>query len=73
MKKHFIILSILQVLHDKSVAGINLWHPGFFAVWGYWNLYYYWTIQQKFSLIASIGVTAANTIWLGLLVYYKLI
>ena len=68
----FIVLSILQVLHDRSVAGVSLWHVGFFAFWGYWNLYYYKAIQQKFSFIASIGVTAANTIWLALLIYYKL-
>jgi hypothetical protein len=67
----FIVLSILQVVVDKSVAGVNLWHVGFFAVWGYWNLYYYKAIHQKFSLYASLGVTVANTIWLALLFYYK--
>lgn len=68
----FIILSVLQVLHDKSVTGVSLWHVGFFVFWGYWNLYYYKAIHQKFSLIASVGVTAVNTIWLALLIYYKL-
>lgn len=67
----FIVLSILQVWVDKSVAGVSLWHVSFFTLWGYWNLYYYKAIQQRFSLIASIGVTAANTVWLALLIYYK--
>lgn len=67
----FIVLSIVQAVMDKSVAGVSLWHIGFFGVWGYWNLYYYRAIQQRFSFWASTGVTAANTVWLALLIYYK--
>jgi hypothetical protein len=67
----FIVLSIIQAVVDKSVAGVSLGHVGFFVVWGYWNLYYYKAIKQRFSLIASIGVTVANTVWLALLIYYK--
>jgi len=68
----FILLSVIQVWLDKSVAGVSLYHVGFFAGWGYWNLYYYKAIQQKFSFYASIGVTATNTVWLALLIYYTL-
>ena len=68
----FIVLSVIQVWMDKSVAGVSLYHVGFFAAWGYWNLYYYKAIQQRFSFLASIGVTAANTVWLALLIYYKI-
>lgn len=67
----FIVLSIIQVWMDKSVAGVSLYHVGFFAGWGYWNLYYYKAIRQRFSFLASIGVTVANTVWLALLIYYK--
>ena len=67
----FIVLSILQCYIDKSVAGVSLYHVAFFAGWGYWNLYYYKAIQQRASFLASIGVTAANTIWLALLIYYR--
>lgn len=68
----FIVLHILQVLHDKSVAGVSIWGIAFFTIWGYWNLYYYKSIKQRWSLIASYLITAANTLWLSLLVYYKL-
>ncbi len=68
----FILLSVIQVWMDKSVAGVSLWHVGFFAGWGYWNLYYYKAIQQRFSFYASIGVVTTNTVWLILLMYYKL-
>ena len=67
----FILTSIVKCWMDKSVAGVSLWHVTFFAIWGYWNLYYYKAIQQRASFLASIGVTAANTIWLALLIYYQ--
>ncbi len=67
----FILLSILKVCLDQNVAGVSVLHVGFFAGWGYWNLYYYKAIQQRASFMASIGVTAANTIWLALLMYYR--
>jgi hypothetical protein len=67
----FLLLSIIQVVLDKSVAGVNPIHVGFFGIWGYWNLYYYRSIQQPWSFATSIFVTAANTVWLGLLLYYR--
>lgn len=67
----FIMLSIIQVLLDRDVAGVSLSHVGFFAFWGYWNLYYYKSIKQQWSLVASCLVTAMNTVWLMLLLYYR--
>lgn len=67
----FLMLSILTVIHDKSVAGVSPIHVAFFALWGYWNLYYYKAIKQRWSLVASIFITAMNTLWLGLLIYYR--
>ena len=67
----FLMLSIFQVLNDKTVAGVNPIHVGFFVLWGYWNLYYYRSIKQPWSFVASILITVMNTIWLGLLLYYR--
>jgi len=69
----FLLLNVLQVLADKSVAGVSITTVSFFTIWGYWNLYYYKSIQQKFSLVASSLVTLVNTVWLALLIYYKII
>ena len=68
----FTIFHILQVLHDKSVSGLSLYTITFFVIWGYWNLYYYKSIKQPWSLIATYFITLMNTIWLSLLIYYKM-
>jgi hypothetical protein len=67
----FIILHILQVWHDQSVAGVNIYAVAFFTLWGYWNLYYYKAIKQRWSLVASYFITAMNTVWVMLLLYYR--
>jgi len=66
----FVILSIIQVICDKSVAGVSPYHVAFFATWGYWHLYYYKIIKQRWTLYSSCLITAANTVWLVLLIYY---
>jgi hypothetical protein len=67
----FIILHILQVWYDQSVAGVNIYAVAFFTLWGYWNLYYYKSIKQQWSLVASYFITAMNTVWVMLLLYYR--
>jgi len=66
----FLVLNVVRVLQDRSVAGVSITTVLFFTIWGYWNLYYYKSIRQKFSLVASSFVTLVNTIWVILLIYY---
>jgi len=69
----FIVLHILQALHDKSVGSVSIWSVAFFALWGGWNVYYYKAIQQKWSLRATYFITVMNVVWVSLLIYYKYI
>lgn len=66
----FILLSIIKLHKDRKVRGVNWIHVGFFASWGYWNLYYYPSLGQWFSFIGGIGIMVTNTIWLGQLMYF---
>lgn len=68
----FTILHIVRVLHDRSVAGVSITTVVFFTLWGFWNLYYYKSIQQRWSLVASYFITAMNTVWVILLIYYNM-
>lgn len=66
----FVVLHILRALHDKSVGSVSIIAATFFTIWGFWNLYYYKAIQQKWSMRATYFITAMNTIWLLLLIHY---
>lgn len=67
----FILMNIRQAYRDKLVKGI--WWPmvGFTTAWGYWNLVYYPSIEQWWSLTGGIFVVALNTVWLSQLIYYR--
>lgn len=67
----FISLSVRKLWADKMVAGVSWLHAGFFAAWGYWNLFYYPSLDQWWSFWGGVGVVTANTIWLGQLIYYS--
>jgi uncharacterized membrane protein YfcA len=67
----FIMLSILKLHKDKQVHGVSWIHAGFFAAWGYWNLFYYPHLSQWISFMGGIGIVVTNTYWLGQLVYYS--
>lgn len=66
----FILISICKLHHDKRVRGISWVHVAFFAVWGWWNIYYYWAMGSNFSWWAGLGVTFANSAYLWMLIYY---
>jgi hypothetical protein len=67
----FILTSINKLHKEKQVHGVSWVHAGFFATWGYWNLYYYPYLGQTWSFIGGIGVVVTNTIWLIQLIYYS--
>jgi hypothetical protein len=67
----FILLNILKVCNDKSVAGVDWRAVLFFTAWGYWNLYYYPSLDQKASFYGGIVIAIANTVWLSLLIWFS--
>jgi hypothetical protein len=66
-----ICLSIRRLWLDKSVKGVSPWPVGFFAGWGYWNIYYYPSLEQWLSFMGGLAVVTANTTWLMQMIYYK--
>lgn len=67
----FICLSIYRLIQDKRVMGISLAHPLFFWVWGVWNLFFYPAVGAWLSFYGGIAVLITNSIWFGLVIYYK--
>ena len=55
---------------DKVVAGVHWEVTAFFTIWGYWNLYYYPSLNQWLSFIAGVFLVTGNTAWVILAIYY---
>lgn len=63
-------LSIMKLHKDKIVKGVH-WAPVmFFALWGFWNLYFYPSLNQWYSFVAGIILVTTNTVWVLQLMYY---
>ena len=59
----FIFLHIRRVFIDKEVKGVSITATAFFMLWGYWNLYYYPSLNQWCSFAGGVSVVSMNTIW----------
>lgn len=66
----FIVGHIVRLHRDKLVRGVYWPAVAFFALWGYWNLYYYAALEQPVSWLAGLCVTISNSIWLGQMLYW---
>lgn len=59
------------VLRDREVAGVSIVSTAAFSGWGLWNLYYYPSLGQWASLLGSVGMGAANLMYVALLVRFR--
>lgn len=62
--------SVYVMYKDKGYLGIHWLTVGFFSIWGYWNMYYYPSLDQWLSFTGGLSITLANTIWLVQMLYY---
>lgn len=58
--------NVTALLRDRVVAGVDWRVSAFFALWGLWNVYYYWHLMQWLSAAAAVLVAVANGTWVVL-------
>jgi hypothetical protein len=66
----FVLLSIRRLRREKKVRGVDYKHIAFFTAWGFWNLYYYPSLEQWMSFFGGLLITIANLVWVIQLIYY---
>lgn len=65
------LLNVWRLYKDKMVKGYNAWAFVFFTSWGFWNLYYYPSLNQWFSFWGGICICTSNMLWLALAYRYR--
>lgn len=65
-----VFLHCWRLYKDKMVKGVSTLAVFFFTLWGFWNLYYYPTLNQWWSFYGGILIVAANTLWVSQIIYY---
>lgn len=63
--------NVMRLYRDKRTHGVTWYATGFFMVWGYWNLYFYPSVECWWSFYGGLSLVIANTIWLGQMLYYR--
>lgn len=67
----FLCHNCITLYKDKAVAGVSILSTAFFTGWGVWNIYYYPTLDQFWSMAAAAALTFFNLIWVGQMIYYS--
>lgn len=66
----FTWISVLRVCRDKGYAGIYVPAIVFFFCWGFWNLYFYPSVDAVWSFHAGIPLCLGNLAWVASMLYY---
>lgn len=59
------------LMRDKAVAGVSILSVIVFTTWGFWNLYYYPSLEQWGSFFGGALIVFANSLWVALLIRYR--
>jgi len=66
----FILNNCFRIHKDKMVKGISILSTVFFCSWGYWNLYFYPSLNQWISFCGGLLIVLTNTWWVIAALYY---
>ncbi|MFI5397629.1 MAG: hypothetical protein ACHQ9S_18990 [Candidatus Binatia bacterium] len=63
--------NVKRIRADKQCRRVNWQVTLFFTSWGFWNLFYYPSLNQWASFTGGLNIVAANFVWLGYAVKYR--
>lgn len=66
-----VIPTIIEANRTKEIKGVSIITVLFFASWGFWNVFYYPSLNQEWSAYAAILLAAVNCVWLWQVYQYS--
>lgn len=66
-----LMINVVRLYKDKKLQGVSIVPTMFFTLWGFWNLYYYPSLNQFWSFVGGIFVVVVNLIWVIMALYYR--
>lgn len=63
-------MNVKRLMQQKYISGVYWPVQAFFALWGFWNLFYYPHLGQWVSFAGGIILVVGNTIWVILAIHY---
>jgi hypothetical protein len=65
-------MNVRQLWIDREIKGVAVLPTAFFMTWGYWNLYFYPSVNAWWSFYGGLNIVIANTAWVLLMLRVKL-
>ncbi len=62
---------MLELYRKKFVSGISPVTVSFWVAWGWWDCYYFPSLDQWWAFSGGLCVTTMNMIYVWLIVLYK--
>lgn len=67
----FIWFSVRKLYQDKALRGWSPLPNVYFTSWGFWNLFYYPSLDQWLSFVGGVAVVFMNALWFLLYLRYR--
>ena len=64
-------INVFKLVKDKEVKGISVTVQTFFAIWGIWNIFYFYHLSLPYSMIANFILGLGNATWCAIVFYFK--
>lgn len=64
--------SVRALIRDKEIKGFSPLPLVFWTLWGFWNIFYYPSLDQMFSFFGGLAVVSVNCVYLALILRYSL-
>lgn len=62
----FLWANVYSLYKEREVKGVHWGSVAYFTALGFWNLFFYSTLNQWYSALAGVSGVGANIVWLGM-------
>jgi hypothetical protein len=66
-----LLLNCRQIYVDKELKGMSVVPFLFYTSWGFWNLYFYPSVEAYWSFAGGFFVVLVNAVYCGMIFYYR--
>ena len=63
--------NVEELLVHRILRGVRLRSIAFFAMWGVWNVFYFWELEQWLSVATGLLLCTGNAAWVALALHYR--
>ncbi len=60
-----------MTLKDGAIKGVSIVSTVLVCTWGVYGFWYYYNLNQWYSLAGNIILTLSNVVWVCLMIYYR--